>query len=1035
MPSPIYGGSYVYYYNFPSQLDLDFVPLSPQERYPTITSEEDQYSIESTRFSEYLSKIKIECGDKMAWLMNAVPAALESLEDVISLKQICNYLNTSDFWKKDGDWPEQVDEEQLRSFNIEVVRNWLFQNTARHFYEQNQDTLPSVNAYKMQLAIYLEQIKQGLLALDALYLMKSHLNSYLVGLWESFNPGSRLDKFKVFNISAITEKIEEKGLFPNTMQLIIHSGDFEYWQQVHRELVHELIIIINRSILDELKKKCSSHGFKVPFEQLYTTYWPTSKRLDDYSPPLRSLPEINEFMEKVALAEQKRLRIIEEKRKEWNGSPAGFEVAMERAQSILGSRDASHADLMQIFSEQLKKIAAEDEVVESLSLVNKNPIEIVTKILHKERVDEVATLAPVIVRDIQHVIEHMPDKPTFVDYSKNVQALDQFVVGVRSACNRAALIDLYDRLEQSTNKQIAEKMIGDWDVVGTDIRDSERMMTESDKLRIIAYAQGKMTKQEYKEEMSKLNVKLERGEITAQEEVVIKMFPKLKRALTRLPKEYLEDFSLVLKRAFVHQQITHPEKFLQNPHEAAVFSALGLDSSKVKVNKELVQQKIKHVIQNAVLNGQSEHEFPTLKELQHQIELMALREKISAAGGDPSLAPLIHKVTSARQEVLTTATHLLEQAYEHCKKELNDANKNISQHIDSSLKQAKSRLLRTLSRSIDQKIKKNQDSLIALTDQYEKVKEMISPLNDQSSSTFHASLLSDVKKDINFFNQWGDPIQYENIQGFIGGISEVLGDGACQANTYRVITREMTSLGRNKELSDSQWNAEVKISPQDRYNQALYQVDARDEANNGLSKAVLKRLHLKKIQALHKDFHYADEPALSSDSIYQVLFQAVNEQQKSKLKNFGIVKLSIGHHATKKDGTQAADQETWGHAIYLRYDPKKKIAYFYDPNHGRSINFYTWKKLESDTDFKKMGQKEQDETVLNYMLLCFSQMMVNDFNDINTVRCYEMEMDFSFIDKLVSAGNSLIGGLNNFFKKKKEPDIQIENMTVNFKSP
>lgn len=238
----------------------------------------------------------------------------------------------------------------------------------------------------------------------------------------------------------------------------------------------------------------------------------------------------------------------------------------------------------------------------------------------------------------------------------------------------------------------------------------------------------------------------------------------------------------------------------------------------------------------------------------------------------------------------------------------------------------------------------------------------------------------------------------------------------------------MTILARSQVLSDSQWKAEVKISPQDRYNQALYQVDAGDDSNNGLSQSVLKRLHLKKIQALHQDVHYADEPAHGSDSIYQIFSQAVNQQQKSKLKNYGIVKISIGHHLMKKDGTQVSDQESWGHAIYVRYDPKKKTAYFYDPNHGRSINFYTWKKLENDPDFKKMSPKEQDEAVLNYMLLCFSQMIVNDFNDINTVRCYEMEMDFSLIDKLFSAGNTIIGGLNNFFKKQKESYSKTESL-------
>ncbi|WP_454782276.1 hypothetical protein [Legionella sp. WA2022007384] len=1034
MPKPIYSGQYVYYFDdFPTHLDVDFIPLPPEKIVPTITSEDDEYSIESTRFSEYVSKIKVQCDDKIVWMLSAVPYALDSLEDVVSLRQLCEYLNTSAYWKKDGDWPQQVNEEHLRAFNIEVVKKWLFQKTAEYFYAQNPDKLPTPEEYKVQMSINLEQLKRELLALDALNLIQSDLDSYLHSLWDSFNPSSNPNKFNVFNCSAIIEVIQDKELLPDPTQRNIYANDLEYWQLVHQQLTQELIIIINGSILDELKRKCVELGSKIPFEQLYKTHWPTSRSLEDNTPPLRSLSEINEFMEKIVFVEQQRQRMIEEKKKEWCGSPAGFAIALERTQSIADSKELTDEEFMQILSEQLKKIAVEDEVLESLSLVNTSPIQVVTKMLHDERVDNVATLAPLVVRDIQHVIEHMPDNPTLADCPKNVLALDQFVVSVRSACNRAALIDLYDRLEQSTNKKIAEKMIGNWDVIGTDIRDSERMMTESDKLRILAYAQGKKTKEEYDEEMSKLNVKLERGEVTAQEEVVIKMFPKLKQALTRLPKEYFADFSLVLKRAFVHQQITHPEKFLQNPHETAVFSALALDPSKIKVNKELVQQKIKHVLQNLVLNGQAENEIPTLKELQDQIELLALKEKIITAGGEPSLTPLVHILTKARQELIASATHLLEQEYERCKKELN--NSNISQHIDSSLKASKNKLLRSLHRFIDQKIKENKDSLAGLTDQYDKVKEILSPLTGQSHSKMRNQLLNDVQKDIEFFNQWGDPIQYENIQGFIGGAGEILGEGACQANTYRVITREMTSLGRNQVLSDSQWQAEVKISPQDRYNQALYKVNVGEEANNGLSQAVLKRLHLKKIQVLRRDYHYADEAAYDSDAIYQLLSQAVNQQQKSKLKNYGIVKISIGHHAMKKDGTIDANQASWGHAIYFRFDPKKKTAYFFDPNHGRSINFYTWKKLENDVDFKKMNQKEQDEAVLNYMLMCFSQMVVNDFNDINTVRTFEMEMDFNFIDKLVSAGNKIVGGINNFFRKPKETHSKTDNSIEKTVSP
>ncbi|WP_426741085.1 hypothetical protein, partial [Pseudomonas aeruginosa] len=133
---------------------------------------------------------------------------------------------------------------------------------------------------------------------------------------------------------------------------------------------------------------------------------------------------------------------------------------------------------------------------------------------------------------------------------------------------------------------------------------------------------------------------------------------------------------------------------------------------------------------------------------------------------------------------------------------------------------------------------------------------------------------------------------------------------------------------------------------------------------------VLKRVQIKKIQTLNEDLRFADETAFNSDSIYKVFTEAVQQQQKSKLKHGGMVKISIGHNVMKKDGTLDSKSSMWGHAVYFRYDPKKKTAYFYDPNHGRSINFYEWKTLQNDTEFKKMSQKEQDEAVLNYMLLC-----------------------------------------------------------------
>lgn len=314
MPSAIQSGMYVYYYDFPNELDPEFIPLPPEETYPMITSDEDQYSLESTRFSDYLNQIKMERDCKIAWTVGAVPAALDSLEEWISLRQLCDYLNTSDYWKKGGDWPEFESDEQIRAFNIEVVRGWLFQKAGQHFYHLNPDALPSFNKYRMQLELCLEQIKNELLALNTLYLIQHHLDSYLDGLFGSLNLSKQLDKYNILKISVISEMIKEKELFPD-LQLYINPNDFAYWQQTHKRLIPQLVVIINQCFIEELKKKCEALGSKVSFEQLYQTHWPTSRTLEDNNPPLRSLSEANEFLDRIASTVQQRLRLIEEKRK------------------------------------------------------------------------------------------------------------------------------------------------------------------------------------------------------------------------------------------------------------------------------------------------------------------------------------------------------------------------------------------------------------------------------------------------------------------------------------------------------------------------------------------------------------------------------------------------------------------------------------------------------------------------------------------------------------------------------------------------
>lgn len=54
----IFGGQYVYYYDFPTYADLSLSLPRSQETSPTVTvtSEEDNYTVEHHRFSDYIKK-------------------------------------------------------------------------------------------------------------------------------------------------------------------------------------------------------------------------------------------------------------------------------------------------------------------------------------------------------------------------------------------------------------------------------------------------------------------------------------------------------------------------------------------------------------------------------------------------------------------------------------------------------------------------------------------------------------------------------------------------------------------------------------------------------------------------------------------------------------------------------------------------------------------------------------------------------------------------------------------------------------------
>lgn len=55
----VFGGQYVYYYDFPTEVEVDFSLLPPEERQPILIAQDDSYTIETNRFLDYVKKSKL----------------------------------------------------------------------------------------------------------------------------------------------------------------------------------------------------------------------------------------------------------------------------------------------------------------------------------------------------------------------------------------------------------------------------------------------------------------------------------------------------------------------------------------------------------------------------------------------------------------------------------------------------------------------------------------------------------------------------------------------------------------------------------------------------------------------------------------------------------------------------------------------------------------------------------------------------------------------------------------------------------------
>jgi hypothetical protein len=499
---------------------------------------------------------------------------------------------------------------------------------------------------------------------------------------------------------------------------------------------------------------------------------------------------------------------------------------------------------------------------------------------------------------------------------------------------------------------------------------------------------------QFESELSKLQTVLERGDVTVDEAVINKMFPKLREAIDHLPTQYSKKFILTLQKAYILQTIKRPERLMPNPSELVVFKSLECDVSLFKKNRQVLLEKIQNVLKKIDLQEIGDNEVSSLLEFKKNVKLLVLKEQLKMVYESTNRAQFVHLVSDIRKEIIDYAKKEITESLEQIAKSESLRYPNLSMITLNALDKIKKDLLSQLIKKMNKKVEDEWVVISLSLDNPEEIKKLITPFGDDYKKHIEIFIQSSLDKELKVLKDLGSPIQFENIQVYLGKTDDALGDGVCWANTLRILTTEISHAQKGIKMKDEEWQSLIKLTPGDRFNQAMYELDTIEEGLGDVGyqdHSTKKQYGLKNRDLLIRKGKFAPE-SFKADEMHAILDAAINQQPKFSYENYGVQQVSIQAMNLKEDLTIDEKRDAWGHALYFRYDPKQKIAHFYDSNAGRSVNFFEWDVLTKSEEFKQMDIQEQEELIRGSFLNAFSNYLVGYYPDVNFIRTFKISL-------------------------------------------
>lgn len=465
---------------------------------------------------------------------------------------------------------------------------------------------------------------------------------------------------------------------------------------------------------------------------------------------------------------------------------------------------------------------------------------------------------------------------------------------LRCLVNLKAIEDLRTRLVNSVGEKFAEKILGDWSIIGEDIQKNLSVLSEKRKEEILENAQRFAVK-ELDKALEELKAHLNKGVPLSELQL---RFPHLskEKGVFALPEKILTDkmqaFHTVVNTAMINQLVKKPTSFTPSPMVGSFLTALGFNG-KAFNDREMLHARLDQLL-NVLVGDESLGSI----EIDNVRQMVVEAQKVERF----KLAEVPDDVVGNVRDVIRIATKWKQaeekQAIESFEKnnalaQLGETQPQFKKMIEIEIKK---KIQGQFSQQIRKVLSNNKDEILA---DPSKLQEQLSRTREEVLKNIETMIPEWTKKHIEWNQKYGQYVVKELIQGSDDPQSVLL-EGCCYGVTSRVADNAMDQ----KELNDDLLGAEIR--PFDRVLQAKHKVTRSAVVRLGKQRDRQDEILLKEVQK--EAWH-----TLIRDTKFPESVQ-------------GVAKIYLQFFDPKTDARQS------GHATLIQINHASSAYRIFDPN-------------------------------------------------------------------------------------------------------